>query len=391
MAATLLDEAVRANPNISGKAMLSQVKARLNSVSVGDFVSTRTLYRARRFVNTSDDNTYYTSYWARLEEYLGELRAKNSDCRVVLEKDQDNRFQRYFVGIKSSIDVLEHCGLGCFAVDVCCTTHHIANGLQLHIIAARTGMNTNIIIGWSLELSESNDSYAWLSMQADALGLGRLLSAPSTVIRATPVVFSNGFKGAARFAEKFPTLHHARCARHLSSSIRATLKKMQNSNPRSNVQTRFSDAQVLAVCSAKTDADYQQRLARLKDTSLHAAEDLVGKSTLTYSTSAMASAGIPCYGRCTSNAVEGTSGVLEAMCQKHPYVMTDELVLYVSQRLCYHKHETQKLLDANKILTPFASAGFKDALATARRCAFDVQPQDNGTFLVFDSTSGHQV
>ena len=388
LAASLLSEAVRANPKISGKAMLSQITARSMPVTVGDSMTARTLYRARHLVNTADD-AYYNSYWERLERYLTDLQAMNPDCHVCLEKDTNNRFQRYFVGIKPSITLLEQCGLGFAAVDACFTKHHIVNGMQLHIIAARTSMNTIVIIGWSLELSESNDTYSWLATQAEALGFERLVRAPCAHIALRPVVFTDGFKGSYRFSENFPRLHHALCAKHLSNAIRATLRKMRRSGQQ--VECGFADAQVHAVCGAKSKADYTHRLRQLQRTSSHAASVLVGKSTLAFSVHAMAEAGIPCYGHCTANTAEGTNGVIEQMRHKHPYLMTDELVRYVAQRFAVHHRLVQDLQDKSQHLTAYASKAFKESFIIARRRAYQLQPQGVDTYIVYDPTSKHQV
>ena len=88
----ILSVAVSANPNVSGKAMLSHLSARSAPLSVADAPSYSSMYRARMAIR-SNSNIYYNEFWARIETYLNDFKQANPTCHVVLEKDADNRFK----------------------------------------------------------------------------------------------------------------------------------------------------------------------------------------------------------------------------------------------------------------------------------------------------------
>ena len=388
----ILSGAVSANPNVSGKAMLSHLSARLASLSAADAPSNATVYRARMVIR-SKSNAYYNECWARIETYLTDFKQANPACHVVLEKDPDGRFKRYFVGVHASIEMLKHCGLDFYGVDACFTKHHIVSGMQLHLLCGRTGANTNIIIAWSLGLKESNDTYQWFAMQCADAGFGDLTRIAGGPLKRHPVCFTDGFKGTNHFSRTFPRLHPARCAMHLANAIRSTLGRWRgNPNDIRPVQQEFANKQVIAVCTAKTDAEYESALRKLNITSPSAAGRLLGYTPPeTWSVNQMARKGIPTFGHCTSNVAEGTNDVLEPMRTKHPYEFLDAIVRYVSERTAYHQSLFKELRDKNKLLTEFASGMLRESRDVARARSYRVQRQANRTFLVWDPLSKSQA
>ena len=262
--------------------------------------------------------------------------------------------------------------------------------MQLHLLVGRTGANTNIILAWSLELSETAETYSWFANQCHEAGFGDLVQIAEGRMKRNPVLFSDGFKGTHHFAVKFPRLHHARCALHLAKSIRHTLKRMKKAGA-SAVNVGFADAQVISVCTAKTDAAFNMALRRLRSTSEHAAGRLLSTPLLEFSVNAMAKSGIACFGHCTSNAVEGTNGVLEKQRHRHPYEFVDYLVRYICERMAFHMQMFEKMNDNRRLLTKFASDMFTESGAIARRRGYKMQAQTSGNYLVWDPSSRHQV
>eukprot|EP00750_Incisomonas_marina_P003841 INCI13418.4.p1 GENE.INCI13418.4~~INCI13418.4.p1 ORF type:complete len:731 (-),score=85.37 INCI13418.4:161-2284(-) len=385
---TMLYEAVTANPAISRRSMVSHLTARLTTLSAADIPSTTSIYRARRAIKDSNDR-FYNDYWARIESYLADFETLNPESHVKLEKDPQNHFKRYFVGVKASVKMLQHCGVDFFGIDACFTKHHIVSGMQLHLLCGRTGANTNIIIAWSLELSESNDTYRWFAAQCEEAGFGDLTRVAPGRLNRNPVCFADGFKGTGHFSAAFPRLHHALCAVHLSKAIRASLRRLRSAGQQ--VEVGFADAQIIAVCSSTTDADYRSNLDKLSTTSRSAAARLVSYDAEKWSCNAMAKKGIPAFGHCTSNVVEGTNGVLEPARRRHPYEFLDTIVRYVSERIATHDAMFQKLHSDGKLLTEYASAMYKESRNLARKRAYKMQRQASGTYVVWDDTSRHKI
>ena len=104
------------------------------------------MYRAQRLIREEDD-VHYNVYWARLESYLTQLKELNSSSfHVHLQKDTTtNRFLRYFVGVIMMKELLLKIGLGFYGLDSCHVLFHICKGMQLHILASRTGYNACIV------------------------------------------------------------------------------------------------------------------------------------------------------------------------------------------------------------------------------------------------------
>ena len=90
------------------------------TVSLPMLPSKSSLYRAKLSVKHNADGLY-TENWAKLESYLEQLAHLNPSMRVVLEKDDGNRFLRYFIGFGTSIEILKNVGLGLQAIDACHT------------------------------------------------------------------------------------------------------------------------------------------------------------------------------------------------------------------------------------------------------------------------------
>ena len=92
------------------------------------------------------------------------------------------------------LQALQHVSLDFFAWDACHTKHHIAKGMQMHILAVRTGNNRVLIPCWSLDSTESNESYAWFADQCDMAGFGELTKPEPGPLKRTPVGYHDGMK-----------------------------------------------------------------------------------------------------------------------------------------------------------------------------------------------------
>lgn len=199
--------------------------------------------------------------------------------------------------------------------DACFTKHHIVKEMQLHILCRRTGANTIIIIAWSLELSESNNTYEWFAAHCEQTRFDDLSSVTAGPLKK-PGLFLWWLQRHGPLPVAFPRLHHALCGLHLSKVIRNDLT-LRNAGHR--LELGFTDAQVIAVCSSKTDQDYRYALSKLTQASQSASGGLVNYNPEKWCCNDMAKKGIPTFGHCTSNVVEGTNGVLEPARHKHPY------------------------------------------------------------------------
>ena len=336
VASKLLEEAIHADPKISGRAMHAQLIAKSSPVGAGTAPSASTLYRGRAAVAATSEERY-NIYWARLRTYLDEFAEMNPSSSVAYVADARGHFQRYFVSIFSAVNLLRHSGMGFYSIDACHTKHRIADGMQLHFLVGRTGNNTNILVAWSLEAKENADSYSWFAQKCQDAGIGALLE-KALGAEQTPVLFSDGHKGTPHFASRFEGLHHARCAKHLASSARVAVKKAGKER---NVRVQpFRDGDVIRVCAAKTKADFDSEAGRLQRICPHALEYLHNYTAATFSVFHMAKEkNVACFGQCTSNAVEGFNGtkkVTEAR-KMHPFLCLVALVKYSCERLSFHR------------------------------------------------------
>ena len=101
-----------------------------------------------------------------LKKYLQDLVHGNNHLRVVLQKDDNNRFLQYFIGFGSSIQILTKFGLDMQAIDASHSRHHIfkAKGRPTyHLLVGRTGMNRNLTIALTLSMSKTSKSYDFMA------------------------------------------------------------------------------------------------------------------------------------------------------------------------------------------------------------------------------------
>ena len=384
-----LRASVRNDPLMSKDLMAKTLTATDTSFSAAMMPSKSSLYRAKTAIKHADDDVY-TIMWARLETYLEELQATNATSVMTVLEKQHNRFQRCFVGFKLCVDILKCCGLDQYSTDACFTKHHIVNGMQIHLLMARTGLNTYLCVAFSLELSETSATYAWFARQCRALGFYALVAVPDDRFSRHPVIFSDGFKGTDAFS--VPGLHHARCAFHLANSIRALLKTWRKKRIGDDINIGFHNQQVIEVCKAATIHERNHCMQKLAATSEAAAGRLRAYNELQYSVAAMAAKGIPCFGHCTSNSSESTNGVMTKWRALHPYKFVDEMVRYTSERVGLLRDRYNKLSTQGKILTPYAKKMMIKAFDNQRKRNYRLQQQAGAnTWVVWDPHSTNQV
>jgi hypothetical protein len=157
-----MERTLAGNVHISGEEVKNAMTGVGTGLSVAMLGSRTSVYDAQLKLKTSDDK-FYGDKWARLEIYLEELARLNPSFRVVLEKDEDNRFVRYFIGFGASIHILLSYGLNMQSIDACHSRHHIYKGPTYHFLVGRNGNNRNVTIAMTLTRSETSDSYQWMA------------------------------------------------------------------------------------------------------------------------------------------------------------------------------------------------------------------------------------
>ena len=89
-----LDKVIAANPSIGGKAAAELLMGANTPITAATIGGKSLVYSAMLSLKERDLQ-FYDYQWSQLELYLRELKQKNPDMHVVLEKSPDNRFERY--------------------------------------------------------------------------------------------------------------------------------------------------------------------------------------------------------------------------------------------------------------------------------------------------------
>ena len=165
---------VAANPTLPQEKVIKEL-CKVAGIDESMLPSSSALYRSQFGLKHASD-AWYEQDWKRLEAYLVELGDLNPSWRVTLEKDNQGRFKRYFIGVGPAKNVMKACGLDVAAVDACHTCHHIVNGMKLHVLSGQSGLKKNVMLAWSLEALETADSYQWLAAECGAFGLAELFN-----------------------------------------------------------------------------------------------------------------------------------------------------------------------------------------------------------------------
>ena len=348
---------------------VSTLKRTVESVAGGNtdvsalmLPSKSTIYRAKLGVRDESD-AWYNQNWARLERYLLELQ-QNPDFYVKLVKDGD-RFSRYFVLCRKSIEVLHTAGLDFYAIDACHTRHHIAKGMKLHLLVGRNGSNQNVFVGWSLDSRETKESYAFFAAECRNAGFGRLACKAPAALRTKPVLFSDMCKGLNGFVDTFDTMHHAYCAKHLADYCRTHLRSLRRKGL-GGVSIGFANAQIYAMAKASSHPRFMELFDAFRRSYPHAAEYLSGKDPTVWTHVGFGTIGVASFGHITSNAVEGSNGVIREERALHPFQMTDKLVTRTIGMIVDQGVKSQELLAQRKVLTPFARQKIRQELDIAR-------------------------
>ena len=403
----LLQQIMRAkitvNRHMSRKQVVAAMTGAGSSISQANLPSKSAIYRQQHKIK-HENLKWYNFNFGRLETYTNELQTMNTTWTVKLEKDDQNHFERLFIGIGSNIKVLEYAGLDVYALDSCHVKHLVAKGLQLHILVANQGNNRTVILAFSVDTTKSGASYTFFGEQCEALGIKNLFSIDRNFVPSLPVLFSDGMKGIEQALSVWgDTIHHAYCARHLAGSIRDMLKRMRSKAQEHNRKllegeqcwdvpaVTLADAQMYAVCRAPSEAKFRKQMNALAQSNKDAAKLLHKKDRTRYSQSAMMSMKpkpVRCHNKITSGLVEGTNGVLVSIRNEDPYTMVHELITYIAGKFHEQQKESQKLKDEDKVLTPYASKLFasQKVLAMSNQ-AYTVQALGSDLYKVQDSMS----
>lgn len=373
---------VKANPDTKDKKLRELVVAK-PSISVNNLPSASAFNRAKYQSITSiiylhllvhfvtpqlqsrlkiirEEEQYYNLNWGRLEKFLQDFKEENPDSHTDVKKDFSNRFVGCFIGFGASKFALEATGLGFFALDACHSYHRIAKGLRLHILAARTGENTVLILAICLHAKESNESYLYFARQCNAFGLQEFFEQKQEEFekyKQKMVVYVDGFKGCEHFTDYYEQWHVARCARHLANrsiqllflfctffnnnllclfsiivlciiiaviycfylvwlllnmrSARHNLRERKRVTRDSTINASFQDSQIFALCYPVYEFKAATVFARFQATWLHAADYMkVHITNEKWSLAAMTKLNVCTFGHITSNTVEGTNGTV---------------------------------------------------------------------------------
>ena len=392
----MMKPAIVANPSMKGKHRDRALVAQASHLNVAMLPSKSALYRAQKGVR-DEELKYYDLYWARLQQYIADL-GKNEGFHTALEMDNDGCFLRYFVGMGPSLKIIKNAGLDHFALDACFSKHEVANGMQYHILAARTGANRRLPLAISLDLTESNETYEYFANEGEQFGLGDILQLEPGNLSRRAVVVSDGAKGADKFSEKFQSPEppktspfRSRCGRHLSMSNRGWCRKEKMRN--SKVDAGFSDAQIYAIVGATTLEKFNSNIRALEKNFPTAAAYMKRIDPNTYSLYHMAkNKKVACFGHKTSGNVEGLNGDLVELRKLHPYRFLDEQLMTMQANLEKHRIEISKWESAGKVLSPHAEKIYNEELMLAtENCAYRCKPEGNDKALVFDPQSKFQT
>ena len=381
---------VTANPSISQKDLAKALGSSNNFMTEQNLPAARTMYRVMLDIR-HDSDKYYDVNWERLERYIIDLQAQNNESvHAVVEKDHEQRFLRYFIGLKVNVDILEYAGLDSYSIDACHTKHHIAKGMQLHYVMGRNGNNQNVQLAWSLEASETSKSYEWLAAQCQACGMNKLFNVDPGHLKRTPVCHSDGFKGTVEFPEKFPRLKHALCVKHIARAIRHSLLLQKRKDPQ--IEVGFSDNQIIAVAKASNEKERSIALQRLKGTSKHAAQNLVQRDFNKFCLLELGKQNIATWGHVTSNVVEGMNGVdansgLRAM---HPLRFLDEKLQNVAEKQSEHLKQILKQCGEGKKLNAFATEKLRESFELTKNGGY-TSKESAGGVLVWDILSRDKI
>ena len=154
---------------MSGNQVKAVTAGSGSNITFTNCPSNSSMYRNQNSIK-HEDLKFYTENWAPLEFYLDNLNAANYEFHVVLKKDKDNMFQRMFIGYHQNLRVIRKAGLDIYGIDLCHVKHQVAKGMQLHILVSSQGANLNVIIAFSLNVTESSRSYLFLVISARTWG-----------------------------------------------------------------------------------------------------------------------------------------------------------------------------------------------------------------------------
>jgi hypothetical protein len=407
---------ISGNHQLSGKELLNAMTGGTTNVSLPMLPSKSAMYRAKLSVKHDADGLY-TENWAKLEPYLEQLAHLNPSMRVVLEKDDDNRFLRYFIGFGTSIEILTNFGLGLQAIDACHTRHHIFNGAVILLLVGRTGMNRNLPIAISLSLSETSDAYAFMaknlmqmtggnelpvlagpgafgSMDANCSfdnwdgPYARLVNPAPSSLNLGMVIIKDGFKGCNTFTklitspptpgvpenEQRKDPHDALCVRHLASSARLAhneeVKKTKNKTfgESQTVTTTFHNNAVFKIARASSEKKQKQAFNQLAIHYPFVAAYLKSRDPLLWLHYDMGvDKGLSLHGHVTSNIVEGENGCIVNEREMHPLIFTEAYLMRVLGKWTDQRTEIEEIADAGSDLTPYAKKHFVEETNLSRQ------------------------
>lgn len=404
---TLMKPKISANKHMSGKQVKAAIFGSGSNITLANCPSKSSLYRQHKVIK-NEDLQWYTENWARLEYYLQNLNALNVDLHVVLCKDTENRFQRMFIGYKQNLRVIKKAGLDYYGIDSCHVKHQVANGMQLHILVSSQGADRNVIIAFSLDVTESSGSYEFFGLQCRDMGIMDVFQIDRDFVPQKAVLFSDGMKGSEAVVNVWGrNVHHALCARHISGAARDWLKEQRSvaqdcnkniNDVRSKVKVPVAtlhDNEIFKLCRASTEHEYRTEINNLSQSNEFAAQYMLRKNITSYSQYAMTKMTPKpafCQTRITSGCVEGTNGVLCDLRKEDPYNMIHGINLYVAERYHAHKMEIQGWEAKGKIISPHATTLFMSErnLATVNH-AYRVHRIGMTSFSVVDSLSKSRI
>ena len=158
------------------------------------------------------------------------------------------------MGLKPGLDIIETAGLDFIAFDASFTRHHVARGMQLHVIMGRTGQNRNTYIAFSFEQSETAASYLFLAQNLEAMGFRRIAEVGPGPLKRRMLARSDGFKGTKHFSNLYPRMGHALCSKHLAASARDHVRGQRAKGDRT-ANPSFHDNMIYNVAKASSEKE----------------------------------------------------------------------------------------------------------------------------------------
>jgi len=238
----------------------------------------------------------------------------------------------------------------------------------MHLLTTRDGNNKVLVLAVAVCETESGDTYEWFARQCIDAGIDRYLNKDA-------IIFSDRQKGLENFHRAFRAMV-GRCFQHIIKNCRKAIK--------GSGQT-FEDATAWLVQKAKTRADYEMALAKLRDQSASAADYFASlehpEQVFQY---LLNEKHARTHGHKTSNIVECANGVFVLARHYTPYRLMNKVLKWQGNQFFQRYNDLDDWVKKGHFLTKYAYNKFKIQLEIAKRTNYEVTAAGNRIFYVQD-------